>query len=237
MNLPRVFSLVALSFLAGQPCLAQTDESGSTSGPEYRVEVIAFQYLGPDSSGGESLDLLTVEDYLPGSSFDIDEYNRVQETVSYTNVGRLGNALERLRTSPQYSVLAASAWVQPLLSQRQAVDVPLEGDAPASTDTLQGSARQPAAPRLKGTVRVYGGQLLFVDVDIRAALPRRPGGQAVPEQPIDASGNPDAGSGGIRLGDGFRSYRISETRRIKLDEIHYFDHPYIGAVISVTRHQ
>ncbi len=237
MILPRAVSLFVLSMLVGQACLAQSDDAGSSSRPVYRVEVIAFQYRGPDSSGGERLDRLLVQDYLPGASFDIDEYNRVQQTVSYTGIGRLGGALERLRASPQYSVLAASAWIQPLLSEREAVDVPLAGEAASSGDSQQGLSRRSAAPRLQGSVRIYGGQLLFVDMDIRAALPRRQSGGPVAGQRVDASGDRETGVGRAPLDDGLESYRISETRRIKLDEIHYFDHPFIGAVLSVTRNE
>lgn len=224
-----------MSMFVAQACFAQSDDAGSSSRPEYRVEVIAFQYRGPDSSGGERLDRLLVEDYLPGASFDIDEYNRVQQTVSFTGIGRLGGTLERLRASPQYAVLAASAWIQPLLSEREAVDVPLEGEAASSGDSQQDRSRRSAAPRLQGSVRIYGGQLLFVDMDIQAALPRRQSGGQASKQSMDASGDRETGFGRTPLDDGLETYRISETRRIKLDEIHYFDHPFIGAVLSVTR--
>jgi hypothetical protein len=36
--------------------------------------------------------------------------------------------------------------------------------------------------------------------------------------------------------NGLAVYHISEIRRIKLDEVQYFDHPYIGAIVSVTRY-
>lgn len=235
--MPRFVSLIAIFLLTSQACFAQSEEAGSSSTKQYHVEVIAFQYQGPDSSGGESLDRLIVEEYLPEPAFDVDEYNRVQDVVSYTGFKQLGRALERLRASPQYSVLAASAWIQPLLSEREAVDVPLAGEAASSGDSQQGLSRRSAAPRLQGSVRIYGGQLLFVDMDIRAALPRRQSGGPVAGQRVDASGDRETGVGRAPLDDGLESYRISETRRIKLDEIHYFDHPFIGAVLSVTRNE
>lgn len=232
MTLPRTISLITVLLLAGQLCFAQSD---TTSRKQYRVEVIAFQYRGPDSSGGEEFDRLIVENYLPGARFDIDRYNRVQETVSYTQLAQLRNTLERLRSRPQYSVLAASAWVQPLLSQRQAVDVPL-GDFRGASGSGSSSG-QSDSPQVAGTVRIYGGHLLFADVDLRVTLPRRPGAGSAPEQSVGAQSTGDGSFGRTRLDDGLRTLRISEQRRIKLDEVHYFDHPHIGAVLSVTRYQ
>lgn len=232
MTLPRTISLITVLLLAGQLCFAQSD---STSRKQYRVEVIAFQYRGPDSSGGEEFDRLVVENYLPGPRFDMDQYNRVQETVTYTQPVQLRSALERLRSRPQYSVLAASAWVQPLLSERQAVDVPL-GDFRGASSSGSSSG-QSDSPQVAGTVRIYGGHLLFADVDLRVTLPRRPGADSVPERSEDAQSTGGGSFGRTRLDDGRRTFRISEQRRIKLDEVHYFDHPHIGAVLSVTRYQ
>lgn len=125
MTTPRIVSLIVLWLLGGQMSFAQSEDASSSSTKRYHVEAIAFQYQGPDTSGGESLHRLTVEEYLPESAFDIDQYNRVRDIVSYTGFKQLGRALERLRASPQYSVLSASAWVQPLLSRSRAVDVRL----------------------------------------------------------------------------------------------------------------
>lgn len=229
MIMSRIVSLIAVCLLAGQTCFAQSVDTGSSSTKRYHVEVITFQYQGADTSGGESLRRLTVEEYLPEPAFDIDEYNRVREVVSFTGFKQLGRALERLRASPRYAVLSASAWVQPLLSQNRAVDVRLGEDAPASPDLLQ-DARGSAVRQVSGSVRVYGDHLLFVDLDLRARLPNR----ASPDQP---SGSGDSPAGRVRLDDAHDTFAITESRRIKLDEIHYFDHPYIGAIVSVTRYQ
>lgn len=236
MILSRVFSLIVVVVLAGQPCFAQSEQSDSTR-KQYQVEVIVFQYQGPDTTAGEDVDRLVVEDYLPRASFDMDEYNRVRQTVSFTNIAQLGGALQRLRSSAQYSVLAASAWVQPLLSRNEAVDVPLGDGASASAGSLEGSSGGALSPQLAGFVRIHGGHLLFADLELRAALPGRPGRQSLSQESLGASGSRDTRFGRTRLDDGYDTFRLSEKRRIKLDEIHYFDHPYIGAVLSVTRYE
>lgn len=233
-----VFSVFA-ALLTAQPGFAQSDQQGaSTSQIRYHVEVIAFEYQGPDTAAGEDTDRLLVQNYLPDAPFDIDEYNRVQKTVSYTNITDLGGALERLRASPQYSVLAASAWVQPLLGHNQAVDVPLGDDFRGASGSQQDASRGPMSSRLTGSVRIYGDQLLFVDMRLHATLPRRAPVGGGTGQSRDASATGAGDEYGRRpLDDGLRSYRIEETRRIKLEEAHYFDHPYIGAVLYVRRYE
>lgn len=53
---------------------------------------------------------------------------------------------------------------------------------------------------LKGWIKVYARQLLFVNLDLD-----------------------------------FNGYRLSEKRRIKLDEKHFFDHPKFGVLMQVSR--
>jgi len=242
MSVSRILFLFGALLLAAGPGFAQSEQSDDSSRTMYHVEVIAFEYRGPDSSAGEEFDRILVSEYLPRAPFDFDEYNRVRELVSYTELTQLGGALERLRASPQYSVMAAAAWVQPLLSQSEAVEVPLGYDSGASIDTLDspsaGPSPGPAPPQLTGSVRIYGDHLLFVDIDLRASLPRRqdaPG--SGPEQASDGAGDGGTGFERTRLGSGLASFRISQRRRIKLEEAHYFDHPYIGAILLVTRYE
>jgi len=229
MNFPRALSFIAVLLLAVPTCFAQSEDSGAASRIRYHVEVIAFQYQGPDTAAGEQLDRVLVESYLPEPGFDIDEYNRVRETVSYTGVTQLSGALERLRASPQYSVLAASAWVQPLLSQRQSVAVPVGEDYPGATSA--GPSGGAVSNQTTGSVRIFGDHLLFVDMNLLASLARAPATAS------DSFGGASSGAAAARDAGGLRSYRISERRRIKLEEVHYFDHPYIGALLHVSRYQ
>ncbi|HSH40994.1 MAG TPA: CsiV family protein [Arenicellales bacterium] len=231
MNLSRALSLLSVLALAAQTCFAQSEDAGSQPRIRYHVEVIAFQYQGADTAAGERFDRVLVESYLPEAGFDVDEYNRVRETVSYTSVTQLAGALERLRASPRYSVLAASAWVQPLLSQRQSVAVPFGQDY--GSIAAAGSSPGAGANQVAGSVRIFGDHLLFVDMNLLASL----AGPASSATGSDSS----AGAAGALDVDrnpyGARVYRISERRRIKLEEAHYFDHPHLGALVYVSRYQ
>lgn len=277
MHLFRAFSLLMGLLVAGQVCLAQDEGGTDQSQPgqaqdappdarkQYQVEIVAFQYRGPDSSGGETFDRLSVEDFLPSRSFDIDRYNRIRDTISYTSLSHLDGALERLQTDPRFSVLLANAWVQPLLNKSEAIDVPLGGEL--SDEGLArpdaGSGAEPAAGAplgdsgetdeglsaqndasgpyagtedgpVRGTLRVFGDYLLFVELNMEAKLPR-------PGEPAQSSESSYSGDTGYYQSAGsyspFEVFHISEKRRIKLDEFNYFDHPYIGAIVSVTRYE
>ncbi len=70
-----------------------------------------------------------------------------------------------------------------------------------------------AAEGLDGKIQVHGGHLLFADVVVNYAGMRLPG-------MVTAS-----------------VYSIEEKRRLKLNETHYFDHPFFGVILRVSRHE
>jgi len=206
---------------------------------KYLVEVITFRYLGPDSSAGETFDRLFVEDYLPTDPFDIDEYNRVREAVAYTDMDKLAGTLEKLRLDRRYQVISNVAWVQPLLARNEAINVPLGYDSRTERSSLHAPTASPASSRLSGSLRVYGDYLLFVDIDLKVTLPRR--AEDSPTADADRSLSPTV-IGGTPISSNdpdsrFGVFHLSEKRRIKLEEFHYFDHPRFGAIVSVVRHE
>ncbi len=74
---------------------------------------------------------------------------------------------------------------------------------------------------LSGTLRFYENQLLFVELDLRFNRPLTSiRGTTVPYS-----------SRYYRTAD----FRIKETRRVKINEVHYFDHPYFGALVKASR--
>lgn len=278
------------------------------------MEVIAYRYLGADSSNGEEFNRVHVEDYLPTEPFDVDRYNKLKQTVSYTELTHLSDALRRLQADPRFSVMLATAWVQPLLDKSEAIDVPLGGDqgynqgygpgsdaqntegggqgnegvnqgndqgagqsldqgtgetgtqvqgnggtggqggapagAPEGSGTMGQEGPQAAGPGMSGTMRVYGDHFLYVDLRLEATVPQgsdseSPGQASQGEEGTDEASQNEAGtdqaSTGMAGGEAgtqndLAVYHISEIRRIKLDEVQYFDHPYIGAIVSVTRY-
>lgn len=249
MPLKRTLALLALLLFASQPSFAQSEDANQDDDatPEqqrkqYRVELIVFEYLGPDSSAGERFDSLVVSDYFPAESFDIQEYSRRNEMVSYTDIKHLPNTLQRLSSDDQYRIMERLAWTQPLLSRQEAIDISVGREVGDTVQTLNETTRQLTGSSLSGTVSVYGDFHLFVDMDIKARLDRRADSDqnAEPtEQSSDNGFTSILGSGSRerqQAGPQFNTYHLGERRRVKLEEFHYFDHPYLGAIITVWRH-
>lgn len=65
-----------------------------------------------------------------------------------------------------------------------------------------------------GTLKVRSGTYLYVDLDLAYSI------------------TPGSLSMGTKSG---KLARLTESRRIKLNEIHYFDHPLFGAIVRVVR--
>jgi len=247
----RTLALLALLLAAVQPCFAQSADSAADDGEadadpqrkQYRVELIVFEYLGPDSSAGEAFGSLVVSDYFPSEPFDIERYNRVNEMVSYTDMKHLSDATERLGDDEQYRLMERIAWTQPLLKKGEAIDIDIGRQAADTLRTLEGGRSPLPMSGVSGTVRVYGDFHLFVELDIKARLERQPD-PAQDEAPaaqtdedgftsILGAGTPASRQAAPR----FDTYHIVERRRVKLEEYHYFDHPYLGAIVTVWRHE
>ncbi len=76
-------------------------------------------------------------------------------------------------------------------------------------------------PTISGQVRFYSKKLLFIELELRFNRPLT----NIPDTTVPYS------SGYYQT----PVYIIKETRRLKLNEIHYFDHPRFGALVKVSR--
>lgn len=74
---------------------------------------------------------------------------------------------------------------------------------------------------LWGRVRLYSKKLLFVELELHFSRPLK----NIPNTTVPYSSH------------NYQTpvYLIKETRRLKLNEIHYFDHPRFGALVKVSR--
>jgi len=222
----------------------------------YLVELIAIEQSGPDTAGGEIWDKFSVVNSdrpvadnktMPAAAPVISPDAEGPKWPEYAELVHLSEALTALQNNPRFPVLAHMAWIQPITDKRDAIIVPVPAPLSAAPGTpgQDGAGAFPAAsvppgaepatgvpgstppdaynpapigPRLRGTVRIYENQLVFAEVDLQfSSLPttvRVPEGAVLSRPQV---------------------YRISEKRRIKLNEVHYFDHPYFGALIRVSR--
>ena len=112
-------------------------------------------------------------------------------------------------------------------------------------------------PGIDGRFRLSMNRYLHIDVDLlydsaelasETAVPDDAAGTFPTSRPADnASPNvPGTGIGPVTPGDHqgivgddsrARYYRMRQSRRIKVGELHYFDHPYLGLLVLVEREE
>lgn len=159
---------------------------------------------------------------------------------------RLDEVYHILTISGAYRPLYHASWQQPELDEDHALYVHLHADRGGNTDVPEaattragengaadgmdaaGTAAVPAysapEPAFDAMLRVRASHFLHLDVDA-AYFPEDP---AVLHTAQDA--DPD------RTAYNRADYvRLTESRRIRLKELHYFDHPLFGVIVQVTR--
>lgn len=209
---------VALALTCATPASAQ--QPADDTPRRYLVEVIVFKHEGHDSSSGERWAAPEFE--LPPASTPAASTDPL--AVEYTELEHLARALRDLDADAQYRPLTYRAWLQSLSGRSQAPQVPLS--APSAYRAGVYAMSKP----LEGWLRVFESHLLFVEIELTARFgPDRPS-MATSRRPID-----NAVSGNTVFASESTEFRISEKRRVKLNEVHYFDHPKFGAVVRVSR--
>lgn len=186
---------------------------------QYLVEIIIFNNLGPISADGEIWHRSVGPIQISPESFanEIGVPSQVlsrpnKETIRFTELKALIPHLYKLHASPNYEVLTYLAWTQPLFQKKDSLQIELV--RPVQTDSLK---EVRPLPSVRGKLQLFENRLLFVELDIKNYLNAENSGT------LDQPGR-DPGV-----------YRLMEKRRVKLNEVHYFDHPYFGALVRVSR--
>ena len=229
----------------------------------YQVEVIIFDYLYPESDGeiwyenpglpdrSESIELISeLADPEPeegsdgqNSALDIELKKNKQDLQAYLELPsdrlKLAGVERVLKLSSDYRPLMHTAWQQPGLSARTARPVHLQkyeetveiSDVePESIESLIDNGGQSdefyQAPELifDGTLRIRSSKFLHVDIDFAY----------FPESLSMARENQSADSR-LFVAQQADYVRLSESRKIRLNEINYFDHPLFGVILRVSR--
>ena len=157
---------------------------------------------------------------------------------------KLAASVAKLKKNPRYEVLLHTAWRQPAidLKEEKAVYVfdgmtepehPVEplpiasaevpARAPVQISAGESGNPDPRAPRFSGTVKLALGQYLHVALDLFYRKEMRRAGS------VDASGNEIS-----TPHNALQSFRLNEIRRIKIGEVHYFDHPVFSALVLIA---
>ncbi len=97
-----------------------------------------------------------------------------------------------------------------------------------------------------GIVRLSLNRHLHVDLDLLYRPDENPLPQEKPQDGEEMAVNEDDQSSPLSAlfnelpvleHEQLPVFRLQQSRRIKVDDIHYFDHPYLGVLIRVSRHE
>ncbi len=252
MNLIRVIIFFCLFYLPV-----------SVNAAWYHVEVIVFDQLNPDSDGeiwyenpglpdrSESIELIS--ELAEADNEEQSEEQTINSNIELSkSKGRLQAYLQLpksrlklegvqrvLKLSSEYRPLMHIAWQQPALNARSARPIHLQ----KYEETIELSDREPESiesmneiselsneyyepPELifDGTLRLRSSKFLHVDVDF-AYFPES---LAIEENNQSADSN-------LFVEQQADYVRLTETRKIRLNEINYFDHPLFGVILRVSR--
>jgi hypothetical protein len=212
-------------------------DRGSTDGvPEYGDPVADPQSPGGTGSGPssvEDLPVAIVDEEEAGQPFVLMPGEMLGLIETYEQSGirsadpadyELTAAFARLDRLDAYRPLLHTRWTQPALEQdlSTALDLRRIGNPPL---------------RLDGTVTLYLGRFLHLDLDIALEETVAIDPQMAREAGYygDTERQPDAMRYGGLPTKAPVHYRIREDRIMRNDEVRYFDHPKFGVIAKVTR--
>ena len=133
------------------------------------------------------VEIVVFENLEEHQAFENYRYPEIPEMTSNAEVWRVEPSLllddaKALDDADDYRVLHHFSWGQESLPLSEAASV------------------QVTELNIKGWIKVYANQLLYVNLDLD-----------------------------------YQGYRLTEKRRIKLNEKHFFDHPKYGVMVQVSR--
>ncbi len=117
------------------------------------------------------------------------------------------------RTKGRIEPLLHLAWRQPVLGKTKAIPIYLR-----TSETVQSGL-----PRLEGVITVSVQRYLHVDLDLLLNQ--------------SASRLSTESESGLLLNDDAKSFRYIGTRKMRSSELHYMDHPKMGALILISRYE
>jgi len=186
----------------------------------YQVEMVVFEHLATDTSG-EMWNSDDVPDYRNTIELVTDASGSNAFKMLPSSRYKLGGVNKVLKLSSGYRPVYHVAWQQPELRKSRAKKVHI---------------KNPEA-KINGTVNLRGGHLLHLDLNISYFVDLYTESvTSFTEENISVAGEDVEGTEADEEIIMSGTYaQMKETRRIKLNELHYFDHPLFGVIMRVTR--
>jgi len=221
----------------------------------YQIEVIVFENKNPDTDGEswyESPDSSEREEVIELISdiadVDITKSEKVEDAaitegelipfLAFEKENfRLNDIFRILKISSNYNPVFHTAWQQPGLETDYAKYIHLddvdkeqfiEYDMLPELAELEFSEELfiPERGTFNGTIRLRSTKYLHVDVEMNY-FP-----EFTKQKKDIASQEEDTLKSYMQYVD---TVRLKESRKIKLNDLHYFDHPYFGVLVQVSR--
>ena len=203
-----------LTLLLSVFCLAPVLAAPPTNAEKtYRIEAIVFAQ--PGNAG--------TDERWPTTATLPPALETITPAADLPADAKLMPALQALRSSA-YRVLAQATWTQ----------------APTDKAVTKPIAIRNADGTLDGTVLFYVSRFLHSEIDLRWRGEAPEGAPAAPTTAFattDDPANPPTSAPAasqITAAPAVPVYRLSERRRIRTAETHYFDHPKFGVLLRVT---
>ena len=211
-----------------------------TAASWYQVEVIVFDRLYPNLDGeqwqNEEFKMRDNLVELESATAVLDsEQNLVPYMILDINRHRLNGVNRVLKLSSEYRPLLHLSWQQPAAERRQSRYVhiqKIDGEEATPVAETTEPAEEPEFLEelimpdkiMDGSIRIRSGFYLHADIDLSyfKTLPAENKIIRTSEESFQNSFDKSV-------------IKLKETRKIKLNEIHYFDHPMYGVILQVSR--
>lgn len=185
----------------------------------YQVEIIIFEHLHHDPDEEISKTGLKLTDFE--NSVNLDETGNSNDSafkLLSSGFYKLGGVFNELKFSRNYRPLLHMAWEQPALNQSHARNVrimKIENDGQTGIDPVI---------KIDGIIRIRSAQFLHADVDLLYFV-----------NPLSASFIQSNAGGDPASTIQVEFAELKETRKMKLNELHYFDNPVFGLLLWISR--
>ena len=174
----------------------------------YKVELLVFENLGPDYSG----EVWDVQHEYPDLQRSVEIITAIPGDEDGLIAFKGLNAAAK-KLSGIYASLKSSSEYRPIMHTGWQQPAMNGNNARSVHIKLEDQFKT----RLDGSVRIRSGHYLYIDIDLAYFH------------------GLSAGSEAEKLNSNAAFTLMNETRKVKLNEIHYFDHPLFGLVMRVSR--
>jgi hypothetical protein len=207
-----------------------------TAASWYQVEVVVFDRLNPNLDGEQwQNEVFKVRDNLvelqaAGTSEGLIPYMLLDKGLN-----RLNGVQRVFKLSSQYRPLIHLSWQQPATKRKQSRYIHLQrldGNQSVSVAELSDLDDEPEfidelVPLnriIDGSIRIRSGFYLHADIDL----------SYFKDLPAENKILRTSDESFVGITDK-TVIKLKESRKIKLNEIHYFDHPMFGVILQVSR--